>query len=332
MTINRFGRALRAACLCLPAAGLSGAAGAAGAAGAYPDRPVRIVVPFAAGGPADILGRLVAAGLADRLHGTFVVENKAGGGGNIGTAQVARADADGYTLVIGYIGPFGINPSLYKKQSFDPVKDFAPVSLLATSPLVLVTRPGLGAGSVAELVKLARSRSMALTYGSGGVGSANHLAGELFKTATGVDLVHVPYQGIAPATTDLLGGQVDLMFNGISSVLQYVKAGKLPALAVTTAARVDSLPDVPTMEEAGVKPFDVSAWFGLLAPRGTPPAVLASLEAAVRDTMNSPEASARLAATGMQRRLMPQAEFGRFIESEVKLWSGVVRASGASAD
>jgi len=315
---------------CVGAAAMLGLCGAA--AGAYPDRPVKIVVPFAAGGPADILGRLVAHGLSSRLNATVIVENKPGGGGNIGTAQVARAGADGYTLVIGYIGPFAVNPSLYRNPGFDPVTDFAPVALLATSPLVLVTRPGLSAGSVAGLIDMARTRKPALTYASGGVGSANHLAGELFKTATGVDLVHVPYQGIAPATTDLLGGQTDLMFSGISSVLPHIKAGKLKALAVTTPGRLASLPDIKTMEEAGVKPFDVAAWFGLLAPRGTPPAVLDTLERAVRDTMMSDEASQRLAATGLERRLMSQTEFGAFVGSELKTWSAVVRNSGASAD
>jgi len=314
----------------LGAAAMLGLCGVASSA--YPDRPVKIVVPFAAGGPADILGRLVAHGLASRLKATVIVENKPGGGGNIGTAQAARADADGYTLVIGYIGPFAVNPSLYKNPGFDPIKDFSPVALLATSPLVLVTRPGLGADSVAGLIDMARTRKPALTYASGGVGSANHLAGELFKAAAGIDLVHVPYQGIAPATTDLLGGQTDLMFNGISSVLPHIKAGKLQALAVTTSSRLASLPGVKTMEEAGVKPFDVAAWFGLLAPRGTPPAVLDTLERAVRDTMMSDEASQRLAATGLERRIMSQAEFGKFIGSELKVWSAVVRNSGASAD
>jgi len=298
----------------------------------YPNQPIKLVVPFSAGGPSDLLARLVANGIGERLQATMVVENKPGAGGNIGTAQVARADPDGYTLGIAYFGTLAINPSLYRTQSFDPVKDFAPIALLATNPLVLVTNAALPARSVSELIALAKSGKKQLNYASGGVGSANHLAAELFKTAVGIEMVHVPYKGIAPATTDLVGGQVDLMFNGLSSALPHIQSGKLRALAVTTDTRQPALADVPTMEEAGVKPFNVSAWFGLLAPRGTPPQILARLEKAALETMQTQDVKDKLAATGMVLSLQSQAEFTRFIKDQLDVWTPVVRASGAQLD
>jgi len=301
------------------------------AATVYPDRPIKIVVPFAAGGPADFLARVLGKELASRLNTSVIVENKPGAGGNIGTALVARAAPDGYTLLLGYMGTLAINPYLYQKQLFNPVDDFAPISMIATNPLVLVTNASLDVNTVQELIARAKASKNGLTYGSGGVGSANHLAAELFKSATGIKLVHVPYQGAAPATTALIAGQVDMMFNGVSASLSHIKSGALKALAVSTATRVPSLPNVKTMAESGMPGYDVSAWFGLLAPKNTPPAVLQRLENATHESVMSATMSERLTAAGFERRLMGQVEFGQFIKSELKKWSKVVRDSGAHA-
>ncbi len=318
--------------LCITIAGLLGMAGSMSPAIAqYPERPIKIVVPFAAGGPADSLGRQLAQGLASRLKTSVIVENKPGAGGNIGTAQVASAAADGYTLLLGYIGPLAINPALYQAQPFDPVEDFSAITMLASNPLVLVTRPGLGANDVGELIKLANSRQKSLSYSSGGVGSANHLAAELFKSAANIKLLHVPYKGAAPATTALVGGEVDLMLNGVSVALPFIQAGRIKALAVTTKTRLPSLPQVMTMEEAGIRPFDVSAWFGLLAPKNTPADVLQVLHRAAQDTMKSAEVSEQLKSAGLELRLSSPAEFSQFIRDELKTWSRIVTESGARA-
>ncbi|AEC20765.1 hypothetical protein PT7_2225 [Pusillimonas sp. T7-7] len=298
----------------------------------YPTKPIRIIVPFAAGGPADILGRLVGNGLAERLKGTVLVVNQPGNGGNIGTDAVAKAPADGYTLLLGYVGPLAINPYLFKQLPFDPVADFSPIGLLATTPLVLVVHPSVPVNSVAELIAYGKSSKASLAYGSGGVGSANHLAGEIFKTTTGLDLLHVPYKGIAPATTDLLGGQTAMMFNGLSLSLPYIKSGKLRALAVTTKTRDKSLPDVPSLQEVGVVNYDVSAWFALLAPVGTPPAVLKRLEKATAEAMASAPIGERLATLGLSPQTMNGADFSRFMNDEMQSWEKAVRASGAAAN
>lgn len=301
------------------------------AATVYPERPIKIVVPFAAGGPADFLARILGKELASRLNTSVIVENKPGAGGNIGTAIVARSAPDGYTLLLGYIGTLAINPYLYQKQSFNPVDDFAPISTIAANPLVLVARPGLGVSSVQELIARAKAGKNELTYGSGGVGSANHLAMALFGSAAGIKLVHVPYQGAAPATTALIAGQVDLMFDGVSASLAHIKSGALKALAVSTATRIAPLPNVKTMAESGIPGYDVSAWFGLLAPKDTPPAVLQRLEKATRESVMSATMSRQLAAAGFERQMRGQAEFGQFLKSELKKWSTVVRDSGAHA-
>jgi tripartite-type tricarboxylate transporter receptor subunit TctC len=319
---------LLAACLSLWAGTSIAATGVPG----YPDRPITLIVPFSAGGPADTLGRVLADALASRLDTTVIVENKPGAGGNIGTAKVAKSASDGYTLLIGYVGPLAINPSLFPNIPFDSLKDFSPIALLAKNPLVLVVNPGVPAGSVKELVSLARSREQGLNYSSGGIGSANHLAAEMFKKAAAIRMVHVPYKGAAPATTALLGGQVDLMFNGLSVALPHIKAGKLKALAVTTTARLSLLPDVPTMAQAGIAPFDVSAWFGLLAPSGTPAAVLDRLEEATRDAFMSESVQRRIVATGLVPTLMPRREFSGFLQNELDRWSTVVRESGARVE
>lgn len=303
-----------------------------GAQAAWPEKPIRIIVPFAPGGPADTIARVLGRGLTQKLGAQVVVENKPGAGGNIGTMQAARSPADGYTLAIGYIGPLAINPTLYRKQNFNPMEELVPVGLLAVSPLVLVTPPALPANSLQDLIQLSKSRKDGLSYGSGGIGSANHLGMELLRSATGMRLVHVPYQGVAPATADLLGGQIDLVLNGIQVSLPHVRSGRLKAIAVSTLKRVPALPDVKSVAESGVSGFDVSAWFGLVAPKGVPTDVLQKLEQATREAMQAGDAGEQLSATGLQPAWMGQAAFRQFIQDEQKTWSKVVLDSGATAD
>ncbi len=298
----------------------------------YPEKPIRIVAPFAAGGPADALARLMGKGLSSRLGTTVVVENRAGAGGNIGTDAVAKAPADGYTLLLGYIGPLAVNPHLFSTLPYKPETDFAPIGLIADNPLVLVVHPSLPARSVKELVAQLRTSKNPLAYASGGSGSANHLAAELFKEAEKVEMTHVAYKGIAPATNDLLGGQVPIMFNGVSVALPHIKADKLRALAVTTKNRIPALPDVPTMQEAGLAGYEMSAWFGLLAPAGTPPAVVQRLEAALMDTVKSPEAEATLSSLGMVPRPAGAQALRSLIKSELEVWGKVVRQAGIKAE
>jgi len=298
----------------------------------YPNKPIRIVVPFAAGGPADSLARIVSKGLSSRLGATVLVENRAGAGGNIGTDAVAKAPADGYTLLLGYIGPLAVNPHLFSTLPFNPEMDFAPIGLIADNPLVLVVHPSVPARSVKDLVALLRTSKTPLAYASGGSGSANHLAAELFKVAEQVDMTHVAYKGIAPATIDLLGGQVPIMFNGVSAALPHIKTEKLRALAVTTKNRIPALPEVPTMQEAGLPGYEMSAWFGLLAPAGTPSAIVQRLEAALMDTVRSPEAEATLSSMGMVSRPEGSQVLRYLVKSELQLWGKVVRQAGIKAE
>ena len=296
-------------------------------------KPVRIVVPYEAGGPSDILSRLVGDGLRERLGMTVISENKPGAGGNIGHDHVAKSAPDGHTLLLGYIGPLAINPALYgSKLPYRPTEDFTPVSLLVTTALVAVVNPAMPAKNMDELVRHAKASSKGLAYASGGNGSANHMAGELFRLSTGLDLVHVPYKGIVVATMDVVSGRVDLMFDGLSVALPQIKGGKLRALAVTSRERVPSLPDVPTMQESGFKDFDVSAWFGLLAPAGLPPAMLERLEKATNEIMRTPEAISRVEKLGMVARPTSSKQFGQFIREENERWAKVIKASGVRAD
>ena len=308
-------------------------AGAALAAQAeYPDKPVRIIVPFAAGGPTDILGRLVAEGLSTRLGGPVITENKPGGSGNPGTDLVAKAPADGYTLLLGYIGPLAINPTLYGKLPYKPLEDFAPISLLVTTPLVVVVNPAFAPTTMQELVKVAKAAPKPLFYASPGSGSANHMATELFRLAAGVELVQIPYKGLAPAVMDVVAGQVPFIFSGLSVAIPQIKAGKLRALAVSTRDRAPSLPDVPTMQEAGFRNFDVSAWFGLLAPAKVPQPILERLEKATQEIMATKEAVARVEALGMAAKPTTSKAFGQFMKSELEMWSKVVKDSGAKPE
>ncbi len=299
----------------------------------YPDgRTVRIIVPFAAGGPTDILARLLAEGLTTRLGAPVIADNKPGGGGNIGTDAAAKAAPDGLTLLLGYIGPLAINPTLYGTLPFRPLEDFAPVSLLVTTPLVVAVNPAFPPTTMEELVRYVKASPKPVFYASPGSGSANHMATELFRLAAGLQLVQVPYKGLAPAVTDVVAGQAPMIFSGLSVAIPQIRAGKLRALAVTTRERAPSLPSVPTMQEAGFKDFDVSAWFGLLAPAKVPAPILQRLEGATREIMQGKDAIARVEALGMVAKPTTAQAFGEFMKRESEVWSKVVKDSGAKPE
>jgi tripartite-type tricarboxylate transporter receptor subunit TctC len=311
---------------CLLSAGLwSGAL-------AFPDRPLRILVPAAAGGGADILGRLLAHHMSMDLGQAVVVENRAGAGGNLAAEAVARASKDGYTLLLGDTAQLAINPALYRSIGFSPQNDFAPVARVASFPFLLIAHPAAGVGSVADVLSRARSRPGTVVYASAGVGTPQHLGGEMLARMSGVNLVHVPYRGGAPALNDLLSGQVPLGFVGIPPTLPHLKKGSLRALAVSSAARSPLLPDVPTMAESGVPAYDALVWFGLLAPAGVPEPVLHRLEDAVRTAMQRTEVRDRLRSMGFDPAFSGSAELAAYIRSEGRKWQDLVRASGATVD
>ncbi|MEG1767317.1 MAG: tripartite tricarboxylate transporter substrate binding protein [Comamonas sp.] len=298
--------------------------------GTWPEKPLRLMIPFAAGGNTDIVARLIAPELGKILGQTVVVENKPGASGNIAADFVAKAPADGYTLLMGTVGTQAINPSVYRKIPYDTLKDFAPVTLIASVPNVLVVNPSSGVHSVAELVD--RSKGRNLTFASSGAGSSIHLSGELFKSITKLDMTHVPYRGSTLAITDLLGGQVGLMFDNLPTSLPFIQSGKLRALAVTSAARLPQLPNVPTMQEAGYPHFELGSWFGVLAPAGTPRAIVDQLNAGLQQIAAQPAFEKRLVELGAQRLVKGPADFQAYVVSESKKWSAVVKASGASLD
>lgn len=314
------------------AAALAGLTGfSAGAAAAYPDHPIRLVVGFSAGGTTDVVARIVGKEISQELGQPVVVENRPGAGSNIGTELVARAKPDGYTLYMVAVTS-AINQTLYKNIKFNLVKDFSPVALAVKVPNVLVVNPKVPAHSVKELVAYAKANPGKLNFASSGSGTSIHMAGELFKQRAGVDILHVPYKGSAPAETDLMGGQVDMMFDNMPAAWPHVKAGKLRALAVTTAERSKTAPDLPTMEESGFPNFDVSSWFGVLAPAGTPADVVNKLNAAVEKAISKPDVQKRFTDLGAVAVKTTPAEFGEFIKSEVATWAKVVKASGATVD
>ena len=289
----------------------------------WPTRPVRWVVPFPPGGAMDVIARTLSDKAARALGQPFVVENRPGAGGNIGAEAVARSPADGYTIMITSIG-MATNRALYPRLGYDPVKDFAPVSLLAVVPNVLVVRADSPAKSVRDVIAMARRNPGKLTYASAGNGTSIHLAGEVFASEAGIDLLHVPYKGSGPALTDLLGGQVDLMFDSITSSGQNIQAGKLRALGVTSAKRSAALPDVPTIAEAGVAGYEVSPWFAVFAPAGTPPAIVSRLQATLVDAMRQPDTQARLAAVGAEAIGSTPAQLARHLGDELKRWDKVI--------
>ena len=298
----------------------------------YPNHAIRLVVPFPAGGTTDILARDVAKKLTDTFGQSVVVDNRPGAGGNIGADLVAKAPPDGYTLLMGTVGTHAINPSLYAKMTYDHVKDFAPVVLVAGVPNVLVVNPSVPVNSVADLIKLAKSKPGAINFASSGSGTSIHLSGELFKTMTGVDMTHVPYKGSAPALQDLMGGQVQVMFDNLPSSLALIKAGKLRAVAVTSLKRSPALPDVPTVAESGVPGFEASSWFGILAPAGTPAPIVAKLNAEVNKWLQSPEGKDQLLAQGAEVAGGSPEQFAAHIRAETDKWAKVVKASGAKVD
>jgi tripartite-type tricarboxylate transporter receptor subunit TctC len=304
---------------------------------AWPTKPVRIVVPFAPGGTTDILARALAPELSRAFGQQFIIDNKPGAGGNVGAAEVARAPNDGYTFLMGTVGTHGINVSLYSKMPYDPVKDFAPVTLVAGVPNVLVMNPAKAAEyrieTVPDLIRFAKANPGKLNMASSGNGTSIHLSGELFKTLTGTYMVHFPYRGSGPAVTDLLGGQMDLMFDNLPSSMPHIKAGKLKALAVTSAARSEALPEIPTIAEAGpVKGYEASSWFGLLAPAGTPADIVSRVQQETAKALANPAIKERLQSQGAIPSGNTPAEFARLIDSEIRKWAAVVKASGAKVD
>ncbi|CAN5410798.1 tripartite tricarboxylate transporter substrate binding protein [soil metagenome] len=298
----------------------------------YPEKTVRLIVPYASGGSTDTTARLMAKELSLKLGQAFIVENRPGAGGAIGQDAVAKATPDGYTLLFSSAGPLTVTPHTYPTLPYEPIKSFAPVKLVASAPLVLVANPSLPVQSVKDVIALAKSKPGKLTYASFGNGSAAHLAGELFKSIEGIDMVHIPYNGSAPALTDLLGGQVDMMFDVVVTSLPHIEAGKLRPLAITSPQRLSVLPKVPTMAEAGVKNFDASTWFGLLAPAGTPPAVIAKLSAALDAALKEPEVQKTLAAQGALVEGGTPEAFGKFFQSEYDKWGKVVASAGVKAE
>ena len=308
------------------------AAPAAAQAPAYPTKPVRLVVPFPPGGATDIIARAVAQKLGETLGQSIVVDNRPGAGGNVGTELVAKAAPDGYTLEMGTVGTHAINASLYAKMPYDNVKDFAPIILVAGVPNVLEVTPSLPVNSVQELIAYAKANPGKLNFASSGNGTSIHLSGELFKVMAGVQMTHVPYKGSAPALQDLIGGNVQLMFDNLPPSLPQIKSGKLRAIAVTSAARAPALPDVPTIAESGLPGFEASSWFGLLAPAGTPPAIIAKINAEVATWLASPEGREKLAAIGANAAGGSPEDFARHIQAETAKWAKVVKESGAKVD
>lgn len=298
----------------------------------FPAKPSRLVVPFPPGGPLDVIGRLIAQRLGDRWGQNVVVENKPGAGGNIGADFVAKAVPDGYTVVMGALSTHAVNPSLYSKMPYDAQRDFAPITRVAITPNVLVVNPSLPVNSVKELIAYAKAHPGQLSFGSGSTGSAGHLAGELFKVDAGIDMVHVPYKGAAPAMQALLAGDTQLMFDNLANAMAQVKAGTLRALAVTTAERSKLAPELPTMAEAGVAGFDISTWFGLFAPAGTPTEIIGKWNADVVRILDSPEMRERLIAQGAEAAPDSPADFARFVASELAKYARIVKASGAKVD
>lgn len=320
--------ALVAALACLLALGMPGIA----LAQKYPARAVRIIAPFAPGGGVDTVARLIADPLSRSLGQPVIVENRPGAAGTIGAALAARAPADGHTLLLGTISTHGIGPSLYADLPYDAQKDFASISLLVTQPNVLAVNPGLGAASLADLVRMAKAKPATIAYASSGSGTTQHLSAAMFEHMAGVQLVHVPYKGSAPALTDLLGGQVQLMFDNLATALPHIQAGRLKALAVTSARRAPALSGVPTMQEAGLAGYDVTSWYALYAPRGTPPAVVQRLNADVRRILSQSSVAQRLRAQGLQPAPGTPDELAALMRAEIAKWARVVKQAKVSVE
>ena len=302
------------------------------AAETFPSKPLRLVVPYPAGGPADTQARLVAAGLTTRFGKQVVVDNRGGGGGTIGVDVVMKSPPDGYTLLYGNDGPVAVNPSLYAKLALDPVRDLTAITQLTSSQLILVAHPTAPFKTVKQLIAAARTQPDKLTFASSGSGNASHLAGELLKTQTGISLVHVPYKGAGPALNDLMGGQVHMLFNNLLSALPLVKAGKLRAVATTGARRSAAAAEVPTMIESGVANYELALWSGILAPARTPKPIVSRLHADIVAIVRSPEVSTKLVAQGLDVVGSSPDAFAAHVKAEVQKWARVVQQSGARVD
>ena len=298
----------------------------------YPGKAIRLVVPFPPAGTADILARTIGQKLTERWGQQVIIDNRPGAGGNIGANVVAKAPPDGYTLLMGTAGTHGINASVYSKMPYDTLKDFIPITLVASVPNLLTVNPSIPVKSVKELIALAKAKPGQLTFGSSGNGTAVHLAGELLKTQAGIDLVHVPYKGSAQATSDLLSGHISMIFSAAPGAMPYVKAGRLRVLAVTSVRRMPALPDIPTMIEAGVPDYEAESWFGVFAPAGTPNGVIAKLNAAIVEILQTPEMKQRLSDQGAEPVGNTSAQFAVYVKEEMAKWAKVVNASGARVD
>ena len=304
---------------------------AAQAPGGYPSRPIRMILPASPGGPVDVIARTVGAGLVEALGQPIVMDNRAGAGGIIGAEIVVNANPDGYTLMFAHSGPLAIEAALHSKLSYHPLKSFAPVSLVAASPYVLIVTSATPAKSVKDLIALARSRPGKFHYASGGIGTGLHMAGELLNLAAGLKMVHVPYKGAGPSMAALMSGEVDMMFNGVSSALPHVKAGRLRAIAISSAQRSPLLPDLPTVAESGLR-YETAGWYGLVAPAGTPKPVTARLQASLHQALNAPEMKERLAAQGIDGIASTPEQLTKHLRSELDKWTAVVKAAGLKVD
>lgn len=305
-------------------------AGAARAEG-YPDRPVRVLVPFPAASATDVLARTIGQKLSEKWRQPVVIDNRPGAGGNLGTELAAKSPADGYTILMGTVAN-AISTTLYKKLSYNFVKDFDPVTLVATTPLVLVANPKFPGNSVKDVINFAKAKPGELNFSSGGTGTSNHLAGEMLKSMTGINMVHVPYKGTPAAYSDLLSGQVSLMFDNIVAVMPHIKAGSLKPIAVTSAQRVPSLPEVPTVAESGVPGFNAVSWIGALVPAGTPQDIVAKLNTDLVAVLNMPDVKERLAASGAELKPSTPAQLAEHIRTEIDKWGKAVKSSGAQAE
>jgi tripartite-type tricarboxylate transporter receptor subunit TctC len=298
----------------------------------YPTKPIRLIVSYGPGGGSDVTGRILAHHLTERIGQQVVVENRLGAGGSIGTEVVVRSAPDGYTLLLGSPSEIAINPVLYTRLPYDPMKDLAPVAIFASTPLVLVVHPSLPVKSVKDLVALGKARPAQLNYGSAGSGSITHLAPAIFASVTGISVVHVPYKGLGPAITDLVGGQIHMICFGLPAVLPLVQARRLKPLAVTTVERAKALPEVPTLAEAGVKDYAVTHWYGLFVPAATSREIIQRLHGEIAQTLRSPETLASIAKQGADPGNMTHERFVAFVNSEAVKWAKAVKDSGARAD
>ena len=298
----------------------------------YPAKPIHFIVPYPAGGPLDTVARLLGQKVSESVREPVIVENRPGAGGNIGADQVAKSAPDGYTILMGAVATHAINPTLYAKIPYDPVRDFAPVTQVASTPNVLVVNPSLPVANVKEFIAYAKAHPGALNFGSGSTGSAGHLAGELFKAMAGVQMVHVPYKGAGPAMQDLIGGRIQLMFDNLASSLAQMRAGKVKALAVTTAKRSSLAPELPTIAESGLPGFDISTWFGVFAPGGTPRDVVQRLHDELVKALADPAVRETMLKLGAEPVGSTPAEFAAYIRSEARKYAEVIKASGARVD